>query len=121
MIPCLIKNNMEKWIKEREKDMQMSTSSLCLMYKFDRDSSTIWIYNKLLEAFSKTFFGKYGGNFDLAYNQKIEKRRLGTVGGIQGTLKWTNSNVGMQDPNLGFLNCILSFCSNKSVLQMPEI
>ena len=38
------------------------------------------------------------GKFHSAYSQKIEKRRLGTVAGIQGTLRWTNSKTGMQKP-----------------------
>ena len=32
----------------------------------------------------------------MAYSQKIEKRRLGTVGGIHGTLTWTANNI--QEP-----------------------
>ena len=100
MIPCLIKNGMERRIKNAEKDMEKSKDSLCLIYMFDRNTSTIWIYYKLLEVLTKTFLGKHGGRFDLAYSQKIENRRLGTVGGILGTLRWTNSKDGIQDPNL---------------------
>ena len=98
MIPCLINDSMETRIKEEEKQMEISKNSLCLAYKFDRNTSTTWIYYKLLEVFTKTFFGTFGGNFDLAYSQKIEERRLGTVGGIQGTLKWTNSKEGIREP-----------------------
>ena len=98
MIPCLINDSMETQIKDEEKEMEMSQNSLCLAYKFDRNTSTIWIYYKLLEVFTRTFFGKYGGDFDLAYSQKIEERRLGTVGGISGTLKWTNSKDGIREP-----------------------
>ena len=98
MIPCLIKDGMERRIKDAEKDMERSKDSLCLIYKFDQDTSTIWIYYKLLEVFTKTFLGRHGGTFDIAYSQKIEKRRLGTVGGIRGTLKWTNSKQGIQNP-----------------------
>ena len=94
MIPCLINDSMEARIKEEEKEMEMSKNSLCLAYKFDRNTSTIWI----LEVFTRTFFGRFAGNFDLAYSQKIEERRLGTVGGIQGTLKWTNSKDGIRKP-----------------------
>ena len=100
MIPCLINDQMEEKMKSGEKEMRESSRSVGLMYKFDRTTSTIWIYFKLLETFSQTFFGESGGTFDLAYSQKIEKRRLGTVGGIQGTLKWTTSTSGIQKPKL---------------------
>ena len=30
----------------------------------------------------------------------MEKRRLGTVGGIQGTLKWTHSKSCIQEPKV---------------------
>ena len=87
MIPCL----MERPIKDEEK-------TLCLMYKFNRNTSTIWIYNKLLKAFTKRFLGKHGGTFDLACSQKIGKRRLGTVREIRGTCMWTNRRDSIREP-----------------------
>ena len=102
MIPCLIKDSMQKRIKAAETEMEESKDSICVHYKFDLGISTVWIYYDLLRVFTKTFFGKGGRNFDLAFCQKIEKRRLGTVGGIQGTLKWTNSELGIQEPKKYF-------------------
>ena len=87
MIPCL----MERPIKDEEK-------TLCLMYKFNRNTSTIWIYNKLLKAFTKRFLVKNGGTFDLACSQKIGKRRLGTVREIRGTCMWTNRRDSIREP-----------------------
>ena len=59
------------------------------MYKFNHDASTIDIYFKLLQEFSKNDFVMNGGSFDLGFSQKIENRKPGTIGGIQGTLKWS--------------------------------
>ena len=100
MIPCLIKDAMEERMKQREKAMEASNNSICFMYEFDRNTTTLCVYSRLLEVFTKTFFGKNGGSFDMAYSQKIEKRRLGTVGGIQGTLRWTNSKSCIQEPKV---------------------
>ena len=99
MIPCLIKDDMEEKMKERECEMEKSNNAVCFMYEFNRNTSTIWLYYKLLEVFAKTFLGKNMGKFHFAYSQKIEKRRLGTVAGIEGTLKWTNSRTGIQKPD----------------------
>ena len=77
MIPCLIKDSMQKRIKAAETEMEESKDSICVHYKFDLGISTVWIYYDLLRVFTKTFFVKGGGNFDLAFCQKIEKRRLG--------------------------------------------
>ena len=46
------------------------------MYEFNRNTSTIWLYYKLLEAFSKTFLGRNMGKFHFAYSQKIENGGL---------------------------------------------
>ena len=98
MIPCLIKDEQERKMKEKEAAMEKSNDSVCIMYKFNRNTSTIWTYYRILEVFAKTFLAKKGGALHFAYSQKIEKRRLGTVAGIQGTLQWTNSKSGMQKP-----------------------
>ena len=99
IIPCLIKDDMETKMKEKEREMEESNNAVCLMYEFNRCTSTVWIYYKLLEVFAKRFLGRNMGTFHFAYSQKIEKRRLGTVAGIEGTLKWTNSKTGMQKPD----------------------
>ena len=98
MIPCLIRDEMEDKVKKQTEKMESSSSSICLMYEFDRNMSTVWIYYTLLKEFTKVFFSNGGGEFDMAFSQKIEKRRLGVVGGIQGTLKWTNCRNGIQAP-----------------------
>ena len=98
MIPCLIRDEMEDKVKKQREKMESSSTSICLMYEFDRNMSTVWIYFTLLKEFTKVFFSNGGGEFDIAFSQKIEKRRLGIVGGIQGTLKWTNSKDGIQEP-----------------------
>ena len=98
MIPCLIKDDMEEKMKRKESEMEKSDDAICFMYEFNCNSPSIWKYYKLLEVFAKTFLAQNMGKFHSAYSQKIEKRRLGTVAGIQGTLRWTNSKTGMQKP-----------------------
>ena len=100
MIPCLINDSMEKKVKQKEQEMELSHNSVCFLYKFDRNKTTLSICKTLVKVFTEKFLGKNGGSFDLAYSQKIEKRRLGTVGGIQGTLKWTHSKSCIQEPKV---------------------
>ena len=48
MIPCLIKDDMEEKMKRREDEMEKSNKAVCFMYEFNRNTSTIWLYYKLL-------------------------------------------------------------------------
>ena len=101
--------------------MERSQNSVCLIYEFNRDVSTVWMFYRLLESFTKTFFGENGGTFDLAYSQKVENRHLGTVGGIQGTLRWTNnSKDGVQQPEL-FSFLLLEYESTVDVLDQEQM
>ena len=108
MIPCLIKDDMEEKMKRKEREMEKSDDAICLMYEFDCNSPSIWKYYKLLEVFAKTFLAQKKGEFHSACSQKIEKRRLGTVAGIQGTFRWTNSKTGMQKP-MGYSFLLLEY------------
>ena len=97
MVPCLIKDEMGQKVKKQTQKLESSDTSLCLTYEFNRNRSTLCVYYKLLKEFSKTFFSNGGGDFHVAFSQKIEERRLGTVAGIQGTLRWTTKCI--QEPD----------------------
>ena len=77
MIPCLIDDTGEGKVKEIRDKVETSENSVCLMYKFNHDASTIDIYFKLLQEFSKNDFVMKGGSFDLGFSQKIENRKPG--------------------------------------------
>ena len=66
MIPCLINDAMEKKVKQKEQEMELSHNSVCFLYKFDRNKTTLTICKTLVKVFTKTFLGKNGGSFDLA-------------------------------------------------------
>ena len=94
LIPCLIKDITEAKITKRERKMQESPNAICVQYKFDRDQQSVRVYSKMLEKFTGAFlFGENGGEITLSFSQKVEKKRLGNVGGIQGFLKWTSNGV----------------------------
>ena len=97
MIPCLINETMEPMINKIERDFDEDEDAVCVRYAFDRNSATIGLYHKFLQIFSQMFlWGKHGGDIDLAFSQKVEGKKLGCVGGVQGTMKWITK--GMQDP-----------------------
>ena len=63
MIPCLINDSMEKKMKQKEQEMELSSNSVCFLYKFDRNKTTLSICKNLVKVFTKTFLGKNGGSF----------------------------------------------------------
>ena len=94
MIPCLIDDTMEAKINDVERDLNNDEEAVCVRYLFDRTNSTIGLYHKFLEMFTRTFlWGENGGEFDVAFSQKVEKRRLGCVGGVQGTIRWITDGI----------------------------
>ena len=97
MIPCLINETMEPMVNKIERDLDKDEEAMCVRYLFDRNCSTIGLYHKFLEIFSRMFlWGKNGGDIGLAFSQKVEGKKLGCVGGVQGTIKWLTK--GMRDP-----------------------
>ena len=94
MIPCLINDSMEAEVNEIEREFCEDEEALCLQYLFDRNSSTIGLYQKFLEVFTHTFLWREnGGDFSMAFSQKVESKRLGCVGGVHGTLRWITTGI----------------------------
>ena len=98
MIPCLINETMEPLVNKIEENLDKDEEAICVRYLFDRSSATIGLYHKFLEIFSQIFlWGENGGDIDMAFSQKVEGKKLGCVGGVQGSIKWITE--GMQEPD----------------------
>ena len=94
MIPCLISDSMEEELHEKEKEFKAHDEVLCVRYLFDRNSSTIGLYHKFLEVFTRSFLWREnGGDFSAAFSQKVESRKLGCVGGAYGTVRWSTHEI----------------------------
>ena len=94
MIPCLINDSMEAEVNEIEREFSAHEEALCLRYLFDRNSSTIGLYHKFLEVFTQTFLWREnGGDFRVAFSQKVESKKLGCVGGVHGTIRWIATGI----------------------------
>ena len=94
LIPCLIDGSLETKIREVEEELDRCDEAVCLQYQFDCNSSTVDMYRKLIEVFTAAFlWGKNGGDINFASSKKVEKRKLGNVSGLHGTLKWHKNGV----------------------------
>ena len=88
MLPCLISDKMEGNIEKNRQKMVKSPKSVSIQYIFDRTGSSVGMYYKLLQIFTRTFiWGEKGGQIKGAFSQKVEQRKLGMVGGVHGILK----------------------------------
>ena len=97
-IPCLITDSMEEKVKVKEQKLSKCREAITVQYMFDHNSQSIGKYHQVISLFSKHFvWGEKGGEICFAFSQKIEQRRLGIVGGVQGVLTWLNE--GVQDPD----------------------
>ena len=94
MIPCLINDSMEAEVNEIESEFSSHEETVCLRYLFDRNSSTIGLYHKFLEVFTQAFLWREnGGDFRVAFSQKVESKKLGCVGGVHGTIRWITTGI----------------------------
>ena len=94
LVPSLISDKMEGRVNNMEKAMEKSPDSICIEYIFDRNSSSIGVYHKFLSSFAEAFlWAENGGEILLSSSQKVEKRTLGTIGGVYGVLKWHTEGV----------------------------
>ena len=102
-VPSLISDKMEKDIRDIEREMKQDNQTICVQYMSDINKDSNYMFYKLLSNFTKYFiWGQKGGDFDLAFCQKIENRSIGMVGAIYGRLKWVEEDI--QNPeNYKFL------------------
>ena len=93
LVPSLITDDTEEDMKRKHQEMLTSSEAISLQYKVGRSKESVGAFNLLIKAFMEKFlWDGRGGKILDAYNQKVEKRRLGIMGSFHGVLRW--SDVG---------------------------
>jgi hypothetical protein len=101
-VPCLISQKNEVKVKEKEYELQNNQEALHVQYFCDH--SSIGLYNEMLKVMTENLlWGVKGGDIELAYSQKVEGRKLGNVGGVQGTMLWPPPGSGRKSDVFQFL------------------
>ena len=96
-IPALIADENEKYIEEQIKKFRENENSVGFHYSFQKINAVSGLYNKMLSKLaSKEVFHNMknpGITFHKCFSAKIENRKLGVVGGLHGSFKWTTDEA----------------------------
>ena len=104
LVPSLITDNTEEDMKRKHQEMLTSSEAISLQYKVDRSKESVGAFNLLIKAFMEKFlWDGRGGKILDAYNQKVEKRKLGIMGGFHGVLRWSDGGEEGSDELFEFL------------------
>ena len=96
-IPCLISDDLRKDFQESTATFARNEDAICFQYQFERGTSTVGIFNRVLSTFAKEYLeaGK-GGGISKAFSQKIEKREVGMIAGVSGVATEQQDNMTLE-------------------------
>ena len=98
LIPSIISDETEPEIQKELSEMESPKESVCVQYTFDKHRRSLKSFPLMLKRFTDQFLWDNGGQILLSYSQKIERRKLGLVRGIQGYLKWQSEDEVTTEP-----------------------
>lgn len=103
-LPCLIGDKRKKFLLKQEENMLKDDSSICIQFSLDVNKQGLGMYYDVISILTRNFiYGDRGrGRFIGAFSEKIENRKLGNVGGIYGSMKWTERDIRCPE-NYNFL------------------
>ena len=91
LVPCLITDDKGEDMELKYQQMVQNSEVLSLQYKIDPGKETVGAFNVLIKAFTETFlWNGRGGKILDAYQQKIERRKFGVIGGFHGVFRWSS-------------------------------